>query len=301
MTSRIAARPTVSWLGGNAMTASGSYSSASPSASPAFARSTAPRARAGEELLDRTGGVRPTAVGEAVLPHARAAIAAVAAVREAVDDLAGLVRGRVAMGTVTSYSEPDVPALLGDFRARHPGVEITLTETNTDVLVAGLLEGTLDLGLVSLPAAPVEGLQTRVVTEDVLVAAVGHDHELAGRRSIAVLALRDVPLISLPHGTGLRSLLDDACAAAGFAPRIGSRPATSACSRGWRRAGWASRSSPRRRPRPARRSSTRSRSRAQSCAAGSLSRGARAAPRDPPAGRSSNTPSRAEAGLVYQR
>src|SRR6185295_2039888 len=63
----------------------------------------------GQPLLERSGGVRPTAAGEAVLPHARAAIAAVAAVRHAVDDLAGLVRGRVAMGVVTSYVEPDVP------------------------------------------------------------------------------------------------------------------------------------------------------------------------------------------------
>ncbi|MGH3550259.1 MAG: LysR substrate-binding domain-containing protein [Pseudonocardiaceae bacterium] len=33
-------------------------------------------------------------------------------------------------------------------------------------------------------------------------------------------ALRDRALISLPPGTGLRSHLDDACAAAGFAPHI---------------------------------------------------------------------------------
>jgi DNA-binding transcriptional LysR family regulator len=174
----------------------------------------------GHELLDRAGGVRPTAVGAAVLSHARAALAAVTSVRDAVDELTGLVRGHVAMGVVTSYAEPDVPTLLGDFRERHPGVEITLAEANTDALVAGLLDGTLDLALVSLPAAPTDGLELRVVTEDVLVAAVGHDHELAGRGSIAVRTLRDLPLISLPHGTGLRALLDRACAAAGFAPRI---------------------------------------------------------------------------------
>jgi DNA-binding transcriptional LysR family regulator len=174
----------------------------------------------GHELLERAGGVRPTAVGSAVLPHARAALASVAAVRAAVGELDGLLSGRAAMGVVTSYVAPDVPALLGDFHERHPGVEITLAEADTDALAAGLLGGTLDLALVSLPAAPAEGLETRVVTEDVLVAAVAPGHELAGRRSIAVAALRDVPLVSLPRGTGLRTLLDDACAAEGFRPRI---------------------------------------------------------------------------------
>jgi DNA-binding transcriptional LysR family regulator len=174
----------------------------------------------GQQLLERSGGVRPTAVGAAVLPHARAALAAVAGVLHTVEDHAGLVQGRVAMGVVTSYTQPDVPTLLGDFREAHPGVEIALTEANTDVLVAGLRDGTLDLALVSLPAADVDGLDTRIVTEDVLVAAVSHGHPLAGRASIPVRALRDLSLISLPRGTGLRRLLDDACASAGFQPRI---------------------------------------------------------------------------------
>ena len=174
----------------------------------------------GQELLDRSGGVRPTAAGEAVLPHARAAVAAAAAVRHTVDELAGLVRGHVAMGVVTSYVEPDVPTLLGDFREAHPGVEITLTEAATDVLVAGVRDGTIDLALVSLPAADTAGLETEVVTDERLVAAVGHGHPLGTRRSLPVHALRDLPLISLPRGTGLRRLLDEACAAAGFSPRI---------------------------------------------------------------------------------
>jgi len=174
----------------------------------------------GQELLDRSGGVRPTAAGEAVLPHARVAVAAAAAVRHTVDELAGLVRGHVAMGVVTSYVEPDVPTLLGDFREAHPGVEITLTEAATDVLVAGVRDGTIDLALVSLPAADTAGLETEVVTDERLVAAVGHGHPLGTRRSLPVRALRDLPLISLPRGTGLRRLLDEACAAAGFSPRI---------------------------------------------------------------------------------
>src|SRR6266511_2587248 len=57
----------------------------------------------GQPLLDRSGRtVRLTEVGAAALSHARAALAAVERVREAVDELAGLVRGQVAMGMVTS-------------------------------------------------------------------------------------------------------------------------------------------------------------------------------------------------------
>ena len=174
----------------------------------------------GQELLDRAGGVRPTAVGAAVLPHARAALAAVAAVRHAVDELSGLLRGRVAIGTVTSYSSPDIPELLSAFHRNHRDVEITLAEDSSDRLIEGLLDGTLDLALIASPSARVSGLETRVVADERLVAAVGREDALAGRQTIAVRALRDLPLISLPRGTALRSRLDAACAAAGFRPRI---------------------------------------------------------------------------------
>src|SRR3954466_14927911 len=80
----------------------------------------------GQELLDRSGrSVRLTEVGAAVLPYARAALAAVDGVPLAVDERTGLLRGQVAIGTVTSHSF-DLPGLLADFHEDHPAVQITL-------------------------------------------------------------------------------------------------------------------------------------------------------------------------------
>src|SRR5215218_4902710 len=63
-------------------------------------------AELGQELLDRSGRrVRPTAAGDAVLPYARAALQAVRGVRQAIDEVSGLLRGHVAVGTVTSYGQ----------------------------------------------------------------------------------------------------------------------------------------------------------------------------------------------------
>src|SRR5437763_8919642 len=106
----------------------------------------------GHELLDRSGrSVRLTEVGAAVLPYARAALAAVSGARLAVDELTGLVHGHVAVGTVTSHNV-DLPGLLADFHEEHPGVEITLTEDNSDQLVAALRGGRLDAAIISLGA-----------------------------------------------------------------------------------------------------------------------------------------------------
>jgi DNA-binding transcriptional LysR family regulator len=177
----------------------------------------------GEDLFDRSGrAVRLTEAGEAVLPYARAALAAVEGAGRAVDELAGLLRGRVAVGTVTSTSsrDLDLPGLLADFHRDHPGVEVTLSEDDSESMVRALLDGRLDLALVSLGGKSVPGIETRVVTDDRLVAAVGRDDPLAARASITLKALEGRPLVCLPRGTGIRSLIDEACAAAGFRPRV---------------------------------------------------------------------------------
>lgn len=177
----------------------------------------------GQELLDRSGrSVRLTAVGEAVLPAARAALDAVDGIRLAVSDITGLLRGRASLGTVSSPNL-DLSAILADFHHRHPLVDISLSAGTTDELAGQVRSGQLDLAVLSIGAVVPAGLAVQVVDDQPIVAAVSHDHELARLRQrrrrtgpLPVRELHGLPLISLPAGTGLRARLDEACAAAGF-------------------------------------------------------------------------------------
>lgn len=173
----------------------------------------------GQELLDRSGReVRPTAAGAAVLPYARAALAAVDGARSTAAELAGLTRGRVAIGTVTSHNI-DLATILADFHAAHPGVEITLAEDTTDRLADGLRDGRLDTAIIAYDTPPPD-LDVHVLTDEAVDAAVGPGHPWARRASVRVAELRDRRLICLPGGSGIRGILEAACAAAGFAPSI---------------------------------------------------------------------------------
>jgi DNA-binding transcriptional LysR family regulator len=176
----------------------------------------------GQPLLDRSGRtVTLTEVGAAVLPHARAALASVAAVRDAVDELAGLIRGHVTIGAVDSMTVLDLPGLLAGFHRDHPDVEITLTEEGfTTDLMDGLRAGRLDLAIVSLGSQDPPGLHIQVVVDTAVVAAVAPDDPLAEREEIAFAELEERALISLPRGTGLRMVFDEACAAAHVKPRV---------------------------------------------------------------------------------
>lgn len=179
----------------------------------------------GQQLLDRSGrSVRLTEVGSAVLPFARAALDAVANARLAVDDLAGLVRGQVTVGMVSGCALPVLAELLAGFHDRHPGVAIALVEDNSDRLVERLRGGRLDLALIGWAEQTPADIDSVVLVDEELVAVVAPGHPLAdagaGAGAITIRQLRDLPLVSLPRGTGVRAALDAACAAAGFTPRI---------------------------------------------------------------------------------
>lgn len=175
----------------------------------------------GEPLLDRSGRtVRPTAVGAAVLPYARAALAAVAGVRLAVDELSGLLRGRVAAGMIVSTTAARLPDVLAGFHHQHPGVVITLGEANSAELLAGLASGALDLALVSLAGPPPPGIGVQVVADEPLVAGVAPDDPLTAVDSTSLPQLEGRDLICLPPGTGARTALEHAMAVTGTRLRI---------------------------------------------------------------------------------
>ena len=175
----------------------------------------------GQPLLTRSHReVRLTQAGAALLPHARAALAAVRDAKAAVDEVANLVRGSVAIGTVTLHPV-DVAGLMAGFHADYPEVEMTLGTDNSDVLLAKLADGRLDAAIVSIGVdEEPPGLDFAVITDEALEAAVAPQHRLARRRQLSLRELCEHPLISLPVGTGLRSRLDNACAAAGLRPRV---------------------------------------------------------------------------------
>ena len=175
----------------------------------------------GQELLDRSGrAVRLTDAGAAVLPYARAALRAIDDLRDVADEMAGLVRGRVRLGMVTSCGVPDMPLLLERFHRDYPGIDITLTEDNSDALVDQLREGSLDVALIAVTRNNSDGLELKVIADEPIVGAVAYGEPLSDREEVGFAILEEHTLISMPVGSGLRTVLDETCTAAGVRPRI---------------------------------------------------------------------------------
>ncbi|MFE9631887.1 LysR family transcriptional regulator [Streptomyces sp. NPDC006463] len=175
----------------------------------------------GQELLDRSGRqVQLTDAGVAVLPYARAALAAVAGARLAVDEVTGLLRGQVSIGTVASSSPLSLPKLLAEFHALHPSIDMALSEGNSDHLAEGVRTGRIDIAVIGMATDPPPGLGVQVIADELLVGAVSADHPLAHRERVSVEEIRDHTLICLPPGTGLRTSVEAAWSAVAATPRI---------------------------------------------------------------------------------
>jgi DNA-binding transcriptional LysR family regulator len=184
----------------------------------------------GAPLFERSPrGAALTAAGAAFLPHARAALAAVTAGSDAVRTLRGELAGELAVGTIPSPSEWLVRQL-GAFVRRHPAVRVTFRTGDPEALADGVAAGSLDAAAVGvmagrLPAGPAgkrlpAGLASQTIATEPLVAAVPPDHPRADAAAVSLSDLRDEPLVTLTPGTGLRTVLESACAEAGFDPRI---------------------------------------------------------------------------------
>src|ERR1700761_7759195 len=175
----------------------------------------------GADLFDRSGQTPTlTAAGEAAIGHARAVLASAAALRQAVDEVNGLVRGRLTVGMVTACTVAALFDALSAFHRAYPAIEITLTEDHSDRLVDQVRAGAADLALIGAAGTLPEGVDGCPVISENLVAAVPPEHALAARDSVSLAELAGYPIVSRPVGTGVRAVFDQAPAEAGLRPGI---------------------------------------------------------------------------------
>lgn len=173
----------------------------------------------GVRLFARTSRrVALTPAGEAFLPGARRCLKAADRAVADVAAAAGEVSGRLAVGVIPTVAAIDVPAALQRLRARHPRVEIVLRMGSSDELIAQVAAGGLDVASVGLPEGDrPQGVRSRALARDRLVAVVAASHPLAGAERVDLRRLAQETFVDFPARTAGRAQSDRAFAAAGLA------------------------------------------------------------------------------------
>ena len=175
-------------------------------------------AELGTALFDRTTHqVELTDAGWALLPEARATIAAAQGARDAVDAVVGGLRGTLRIGIMQSVTAFDLAALLVRFHREKPGVELQPRPARggTLALVQGVASGELDLAFVSVPGTMHPGVTLTPLASEPLLLAVPRGHRFESRATVRFEELAGETFVEVPSGWGLRLRTDQAFARAG--------------------------------------------------------------------------------------
>lgn len=167
-------------------------------------------------------GVRVTALGEAVLEHARQIAFHVEQLRRVAADAGQGLSGPLRIGFVGSATYRLLPKCLPQFRASFPAVNMDLREGTTSQLLGQVERGEIDVGLVRHPVIETTRANLEPLEHDQLVAALPADDALARKRTLRLTDLRDVPFVlyASQAAMNLRAQVITACQAAGFTPRV---------------------------------------------------------------------------------
>jgi DNA-binding transcriptional LysR family regulator len=192
-------------------------------AQPALSRALAQlEAAVGANLLNRTRrGAELTPAGRLLLeriePHLRGLATLPAELKALADGQVGHLRVAftgLAMATV-------LPAILREFRRRHPGIKLELNESPTSTQLAALQSGDLACGFFH-PDAPTPGLHTHLLLREKNGVLLPADHPLARRRQLRLQDLAATPFVLFPrtHNPGFYDRVLASFAAVTVTPRI---------------------------------------------------------------------------------
>lgn len=140
-------------------------------------------------------GVSLTADGERLLPAVRDLLSSAERLNQTAASIRGLDCGRVRLGAFTSVAVHWLPGVLKEFQADYPGVEFSLFNGDYHDVEQWLLDGSIDLGFVTLPC----GLDMECIPlmEDRLLAILPEDSRFASYPKFPLVECETEPFISL--------------------------------------------------------------------------------------------------------
>jgi DNA-binding transcriptional LysR family regulator len=154
-------------------------------------------------------GMRPTAYGEAMIRHARVALASL---NQAHDEVLALKSGRfgqVSVGAITTPGIMLLPQVISRVKQTHPSLRISLQIETSDVLMERMAQGKIDILVARLFAQHDKtALRFDALAEEPVVAVVRPGHPLLGLDRVTLRDLSSCGWIVPPEGSVLRHRFD---------------------------------------------------------------------------------------------
>ncbi|HET8880855.1 MAG TPA: LysR family transcriptional regulator [Solimonas sp.] len=184
-------------------------------------RITALETQIGHALFDRVGRrVTLTDAGRTLLPYAKKTLQDIEDGKRALSNLHGEIAGRLSIGTSHHIGLHRLPPVLRAYTLQYPNVDLDIHFMDSEVACEAVLAGKLELGIVTLPTAPLPQLEQRLVWPDPMVVVVAAQHPLAGRRKLTLHELAEHPAVLPDEATYTHRIVTAELKRQGIAPRV---------------------------------------------------------------------------------
>ena len=175
----------------------------------------------GSALFDRVGRqVALTDAGRTLLPYARRALQDMEDGRRALSHLSGKVGGRLSIGTSHHIGLHRLPPVLRAFTSRYPEVDLDIHFMDSEDACEAVVQGKLELGIVTLPTQAIPQLETVLVWPDPLAVVVMPQHPLLKLKKPRLADLAQHPAVLPDEQTYTHRIVTEALQAHGVQPRI---------------------------------------------------------------------------------
>ena len=144
-------------------------------------------------LVKTKKGVEPTNEAKLLLPSMRAMLSQEEKFLQEADEIRGIYRGYIRIGSYVSTSSTWLPKVIGHYQRNYPEVEFNIVESGQEDMLRGLLSGSLDIALMSRPDH--NEVDFIPVLEDPMVVVFPAGHDLSGFDYVPVSELQKYPLI----------------------------------------------------------------------------------------------------------
>ncbi len=164
----------------------------------------------GCQLIDRLPKEAiPTRAGRLLYTYARKLLSLREETEAAMAQHQGLLQGRLVVGGSTIPGTYLLPKVLGSFKSRYPRIMLSLIIEDTAAIIAGVLDGSLELGVVGAAAREKRLVQEELI-EDEMRLVVSNRHPWAGSKRVSLNALLSEPFIIRERGSGtLKSIQEE--------------------------------------------------------------------------------------------
>jgi len=176
----------------------------------------------GVKLFERLGNQHClTNAGEELLHRAEKILAEVEGIKEGMDEIKGLKKGKIRVGGVPIAMASFLLLMIQKFKKEHPDIEVVLKTQGNDGLEKELLEGGLDFAMLSWPPRS-QLLLAEPYYEEEFVVIAPPKHPLVKRRNVSLEHIAKERFIAPGKGTPVRKQLEETFAkkAISFTPAI---------------------------------------------------------------------------------